>query len=343
MELTLTRDHLSPWGQATSGPHLEGAHRGTGGGGRARAPDRIEPGPAPARIRTSSSATGATNTSCRSSGTGAGNTAGPCRWTGSRPRPPGSSAPGRSDLSYGRIVYRGPSVPFYGRWHVDRRNSFFYPGTGLPACRSWPAWVRYPCSRWPAPAPAPSSPPCSWPGPWPTIFSSPGARASPSASRPRPHSWWPIRRPGLPAAGGVRSPGGGIDFASMYPTIMAIHNISPETINCPCCSEPRVPEQTMSSAGSVWAGAPHPATHPGPPGQPEAPGQAAPDPEAAADFKARQTALKWILVTCFGYLGYKNAASAASKPMKPSPPSAGRSSSPPRKSARKGALKSSMA
>ena len=26
-----------------------------------------------------------------------------------------------------------------------------------------------------------------------------------------------------------------VDFASMYPTIMAIHNISPETVNCSCC------------------------------------------------------------------------------------------------------------
>ena len=27
-----------------------------------------------------------------------------------------------------------------------------------------------------------------------------------------------------------------VDFASMYPTIMAIHNISPETVNCACCA-----------------------------------------------------------------------------------------------------------
>jgi DNA polymerase-2 len=30
-------------------------------------------------------------------------------------------------------------------------------------------------------------------------------------------------------------------------------------------------------------------------------------PEAAAPYQERQTALKWMLVTCFGYLGYKNA------------------------------------
>ena len=29
--------------------------------------------------------------------------------------------------------------------------------------------------------------------------------------------------------------------------------------------------------------------------------------EAAAPYRERQTALKWMLVTCFGYLGYKNA------------------------------------
>ncbi len=38
---------------------------------------------------------------------------------------------GRTYFSYGRIVYQGPSVPFYGRWHLDRRNSFFYRETGL--------------------------------------------------------------------------------------------------------------------------------------------------------------------------------------------------------------------
>ncbi len=37
----------------------------------------------------------------------------------------------RSYFSYGRIVYQGSSAPFYGRWHVDRRNSFYYREAGL--------------------------------------------------------------------------------------------------------------------------------------------------------------------------------------------------------------------
>ena len=38
---------------------------------------------------------------------------------------------GRSYFSYGRIVYQGSSAPFYGRWHLDRRNSFYYRESGL--------------------------------------------------------------------------------------------------------------------------------------------------------------------------------------------------------------------
>ena len=33
-----------------------------------------------------------------------------------------------------------------------------------------------------------------------------------------------------------------IDFASMYPTLMAIHNLSAETVLCECCENHRVPE-----------------------------------------------------------------------------------------------------
>ncbi len=34
-----------------------------------------------------------------------------------------------------------------------------------------------------------------------------------------------------------------LDFVSEYPSIMARFNISPETVNCPCCPDaPRVPE-----------------------------------------------------------------------------------------------------
>ena len=34
-----------------------------------------------------------------------------------------------------------------------------------------------------------------------------------------------------------------LDFVSQFPSIMARFNISPETVNCPCCPDaPRIPE-----------------------------------------------------------------------------------------------------
>ncbi len=99
-----------------------------------------------------------------------------------------------------------------------------------------------------------------------------------------------------------------IDFVSMYPFIMAKFNISPETINCPCCHNHVVPEigysictrhqglipETLEalvakrirykmSAKELAAGA------------------------RKETYQQRSQAIKGLLVTCFGYTGYKNA------------------------------------
>jgi DNA polymerase-2 len=122
-----------------------------------------------------------------------------------------------------------------------------------------------------------------------------------------------------------------IDFASMYPTIMAIHNISAETVLCKCCENHRVPEagyticekregivpKTLQPIlerrawlkGKIKAydcglrdadcGMPHTQTTTQR-GEGESEG-------AREIYNRKQTALKWMLVTCFGYLGYRNA------------------------------------
>ncbi|MCX6133138.1 MAG: hypothetical protein NTU47_04910 [Ignavibacteriales bacterium] len=101
-----------------------------------------------------------------------------------------------------------------------------------------------------------------------------------------------------------------LDFVSMYPTIMVTHNVSPETVNCRCCKNEKVPELGYSicekRVGIV-------------------PATLKAVVEKRAYYKAmkkkykgkddvlfrkydrRQNALKWMLVSCFGYLGYKNA------------------------------------
>jgi DNA polymerase elongation subunit (family B) len=99
-----------------------------------------------------------------------------------------------------------------------------------------------------------------------------------------------------------------LDFVSEYPSIMARFNISPETVNCPCCPDaPRVPElgyrvcqkrrgitsrvveRLIAKRGELKK------CHR------ESTGQ------QAQRYKLQRDALKWLLVCCFGYTGYKNA------------------------------------
>ncbi|MDE1862254.1 MAG: hypothetical protein KGI33_05010 [Thaumarchaeota archaeon] len=99
-----------------------------------------------------------------------------------------------------------------------------------------------------------------------------------------------------------------LDFASLYGSIMEKKNISAETILCPCCqdSENRVPElgyNICRRKGIV----------------PQSLGillkkrrmytelLAGPHGERSSVYEARKSALKWILVTSFGYLGFNNA------------------------------------
>ena len=98
-----------------------------------------------------------------------------------------------------------------------------------------------------------------------------------------------------------------VDFGSLYPSIMVEYNISPETVCCDCHDTADVPGIGYSicdRAGFI-------------------PDVLAPiindraaikdelaatdDPEKRECLQARSDALKWILVSCFGYQGYRNA------------------------------------
>ncbi len=121
-----------------------------------------------------------------------------------------------------------------------------------------------------------------------------------------------------------------LDFVSMYPTIMVRHNVSPETINCQCCNGNENLPKVINSLDTQPLGnsartVPEldyricrrregivPATL-----------RAVVEKRSYYKHKKqqlkrddnplwqvydnRQSALKWMLVTCFGYLGYKNA------------------------------------
>ncbi|MEK7363019.1 MAG: DNA polymerase domain-containing protein, partial [candidate division NC10 bacterium] len=215
---------------------------------------------------------------------------------------------GRSYLSYGRVLYRGPAYPLRGRWHVDRRASFFFGETGLEGLLETARLARVPVQRMARTTPGTAITSMQldlavregvlvpWKKREPEAFKSGLALLTADKGglvyRPSP---------------GVYAEVGELDFASMYPTIMVHHNVSPETVNCACCGGVLVPEDGYRIC---WQ-------HDGLMRRVLGPlvelrrrlkqaMQTAVGPEREA-LDRRQTALKWIGVVSFGYLGYHNA------------------------------------
>lgn len=215
---------------------------------------------------------------------------------------------GRSYFSYGRVVYQAPAYPFFGRWHLDSRSSFILKETRIAGLLELARLARLPVQK--------------------MARTSPGSAISQMQldraladgilvpwKKGEPERWktaWELLvadKGGLvyqPVVG-LHENVAEIDFASMYPAMMVRHNISPETVDCACCPDRAAPEigystcrrrdglvtrtlrpilarrQALKALRGAATGA------------------------ARERYDQRQTALKWILVTCFGYLGYKNA------------------------------------
>ncbi len=153
------------------------------------------------------------------------------------PAAPAIQRAARSYFSYGRIVYQGSSAPFYGRWHLDRRNSFYYRESGLTGLMQIARIGQMPLQR------------AARASPGTLITSMQLARATADGilipwRKAEPERFktagelLTIDKGGLTFMPpmGLHTNVAEVDFASMYPTIMAIHNISPETVNCSCCA-----------------------------------------------------------------------------------------------------------
>jgi DNA polymerase-2 len=218
--------------------------------------------------------------------------------------------PAHSYFSYGRVVFRDEQLLLHGRWHIDRQNAFLADdyglegsfeiarltglpvqtvarvstGTGISAMQVNTAWRRGVLVPW---------------------------------QKRQPESLKTANDLLLADKGGmVYNPIVGLhehvaelDFSAMYPSIMVRFNLSPETVGAACCDGTPVPE----------IGTPV-CTH----RQGLVPETLAPLLEKRFHYKAlirrlpeddprkeiyrrRYSAHKWLLVTCFGYLGYKNA------------------------------------
>ncbi len=213
-------------------------------------------------------------------------------------------------FSYGQVIHRGQQVLLSGRWHIDLYNAMLYHDYGLEGVLEMSR-----VSGAPVQASARLSP-GSGISAMQIVTALRGGVLVP---------WHKQQAEDLKSAldlihadqgGMVYQPIPGlhrevaeIDFISMYPGIMTRFNISPETVG------PERPHAERVPALNLWIDRQEmglvPRTL-----EPlldkrialkrellELPSW---DPRRR-QYKARASAHKWLLVTCFGYLGYKNA------------------------------------
>ncbi len=218
---------------------------------------------------------------------------------------------GRTFFSYGRTFYRAATMRLYGRVHIDRNNTFVLNEADFDGLFEVARTCRVPLHT--------------------------ASRASIGSSMSSLQFYQAIkddvlipRNKSLPEAFksayellvgdrggfvyepqvGIHDEIGEVDFSSMYPVLMVKNNISAETVLCKCCPNSRlhIPDLNYhiceKRVGIV----------------PKALDLIVSkrlqykklmcevqNPKLREVYDKRQAALKWILVTCFGYLGYRNA------------------------------------
>ena len=217
---------------------------------------------------------------------------------------------GRSYFTYGKILFTASSYTFKGRWHLDMENSFIIKECGLEGLIELARLAKIPVQR--------------------MARTSTGTCISAMQVETAIKDGYliPLRKSQvedfktaeellLIDKGGLTyrpEPGfyeevGELDFASMYPTLMARFNLSPETINCACCPQaPKVPEtgyRTCTRRRGLIPKTIEPLLAKRQ--QYKARIRLTADPVLKETYDRKQSAHKWCLVTCFGYLGYKNA------------------------------------
>ncbi len=216
-----------------------------------------------------------------------------------------------SFFQYGKIVHKDGAFELAGRWHIDQENSFTVAEAELDGLYEMARLTQMPGQRQSRASigTSMSSLQLSWAYRNGVLI---------PAKKREPEEFKSAATLLLADRGGlIYNPPFGyhedvaeLDFVSMYPTIMVTKNVSPETVNCRCCSNGRVPELGYTICekreGIVpatlrdvvkkrayykqqkkkWKGK---------------------DERLFRMYDHRQNALKWMLVSCFGYLGYKNA------------------------------------
>ncbi|MEM3618422.1 MAG: DNA polymerase domain-containing protein [Candidatus Bathyarchaeia archaeon] len=218
---------------------------------------------------------------------------------------------GKSYFSYGRVYYKAPLRRLYGRIHIDVNNTFIYTAAGLEGLIEVSRTCRVPLHRASRASIGSIMTSLQLYTAWKDEILIPWKKREPESFK----TGWELLV--ADRGGFIYEPKLGfhtdvveVDFTSMFPMLMLTRNISAETVLCKCCpnSKLKVPElgynicekrrgivpktldlllrKRLEYKRLVKEAA---------------------NPELKGAYDLRQSALKWILVTCFGYLGYRNA------------------------------------
>ena len=213
-----------------------------------------------------------------------------------------------SYTSYGQVGHSPARYTLPGRVVIDESNTFFYHEAGLPGCLNLVDRAGLPLEE------------LGWASIGRVLTA-----LQVSAARDRDvlvpwHAWRPelfksaatldaADRGGttFAPAVGVHENVHELDFASLYPNIIRTRNISPETVRCGCCESDDVPGLGYSICDSDG----YLPTVLGP--LIDARSRIKDQMEKTTDdaerdrLKSASSAIKWILVSCFGYQGFSNA------------------------------------
>ncbi len=216
----------------------------------------------------------------------------------------------RSYLTYGQVVHIGPQMRLFGRLHVDIYNAMMYHDYGMEGILESARVTALPIQT--------------------VARSSPGSGISAmqvtvALRREILVPWRKQAAEGRKSARdliegdmgglvyapilGLHSDVAELDFTSLYPACITTGHLSPELMNSGAPGAERVPGTSLtvdrSREGLVPATI-EPLLQKRIALKARIAQMPAWDPRRA-QFKAQAAAQKWLLVTCFGYLGYKNA------------------------------------
>lgn len=215
----------------------------------------------------------------------------------------------RSYFSYGRIVFKDSATLLRGRLHVDAENSFVVGESELAGLFELARLTKLPVQYMARTSTGTGITSMQLDIAYREGILIPWEKREPEEFKSaeellRADRGGLVYQPVL----GLHENVAELDFASMFPAIMATFNVSPETTNCACCRNHEVPELGYSLCqrrrGLVpKTVAPLIAKR----SRYKALRRLTPDPGRQQRYDNCQNAIKWLLVTCFGYLGYKNA------------------------------------